>query len=103
MFKQLQEICINVENHAAKLLIHYRTKRALINVLGSAIKFITGNLDDNDLQDIKSNLNKLYLNDKKVITKISELTSFANHLTERYSKDMQIVSENQNLTMKAIN
>ena len=42
-----------------------RTKRGLINGLGSIIKFISGNLDDNDLRTINENINRLYNNKGK--------------------------------------
>ena len=41
---------------------HHRIRRGLINALGSVIKFVTGNLDDNDLQVLNANIERLSQN-----------------------------------------
>lgn len=98
--KVFNQLWVNV-NEAKKLLnkLNYkRPKRALISVLGHAIKFITGNLDENDLQNINENLDRLYQNQNSELKQINKITSFANHLTRRYSDDLRTLSQSINET-----
>ncbi|KAF5274680.1 hypothetical protein FQR65_LT16903 [Abscondita terminalis] len=95
-------VCLEIENTYNKLE-HKKNKRALVSVLGKAIKFVTGNLDEDDLISINKNLEKLYNNQKSSIEKINTLTSFANHLTQRYSKDLEDISQNINETQNLLN
>ncbi|CAH0725412.1 unnamed protein product, partial [Brenthis ino] len=59
----VKEICkhLNIQSNI-------RTKRGLINGLGSIIKLITGNLDDNDLINIQNNLETLRIAYNKQIS-----------------------------------
>lgn len=75
-------------------LTHQRTKRGLINALGSIVKFITGNPDDNDLQAINENIKELHENQNSGITKINQLTSFANHVTKRFNEQIETINQN---------
>lgn len=84
-------------------IAHKRTKRGLVNALGSAIKFVTGNLDNNDLIEIDKNLEILSKNQESEITKISDLTSFAAHITKRYEEDITKINRNIENTEKILN
>lgn len=97
----LQENCKMIDNLLLKFKDH-RTKRALINVLGTAIKFITGNPDNNDLIEINKNLDSLFKNQEKVIKQVNQYTSFANHITNRYSDDLKIIQFNINSSLNVI-
>lgn len=79
-----------------------RNKRGIINGLGTAIKFITGNLDDNDLKTISENIAKLEKSQNREIEKINQLTSFANHVTTRLNKGTELINENLAKTKKAL-
>lgn len=92
IFIQLWQNCIEIETLLKKF--DFKTKRALANILGKAIKFVTGNLDEDDLENINNNLNKLYNNQNAELTKINKLTTFANHLSHRYTTDLNIITEN---------
>lgn len=96
----LKDNCLQIEDELAKF--NHRSKRALINALGSAIRYVTGNLDQTDLQEINSNLNILFANQEKVLKQINSYTSFANHITDRYTKDMTIIQENLNTSLRAL-
>ncbi|KAF5290228.1 hypothetical protein FQA39_LY14782 [Lamprigera yunnana] len=67
------------------------------------VKFITGNLDEDHLSSIDSNLDKLYANQKATIEKVNAITSFANHLTQRYFKDLEDINQNINETRNLFN
>lgn len=81
-------------------LNYHRSKRGLINALGSVIKFIAGNPDDNDLQMINENLQTLRENQNAEISKLNQLTSFANHISKRYAEDIHFLNENIKSTEK---
>lgn len=84
-------------------LTHFRVKRGLVNVLGKTIKFITGNLDNDDLANINQNLEILSKTQKQEISRLNELTSFAAHVTQRYNEDISKLNHNMDETAKAIN
>lgn len=71
-----------------------RKKRGLINFLGSSIKFITGNLDDDDLENINQHMQILKNNQINSMHKINELSSFAGHITARFQENVNIINEN---------
>lgn len=93
LYRQLWSQCFEIEEYLQKLG-HNRNKRALLNILGKSIKFITGNLDEDDLNEINKNLEKLYNNQKDSLEKITKLTSFANHITDRYATDIETLNNN---------
>lgn len=75
----------------------------MVNILGKAIKFITGNLDNDDLANINHNLEMLSKSQKQEISRLNELTSFVFHATQRYSEDISKLNYNMDKTAKAIN
>lgn len=77
-----------------------RSKRGLANILGKAVKFITGNLDNDDLIIINENLDKLHANQKGIIEKINQFTSFANNINKRLSEEAEIFNKNLDNTKK---
>lgn len=97
----MKENCNLIENQLQKF--NYRSKRGLINGLGSVIKYITGNPDDQDLIKISENLESLYNSQGKIIKQINSQTSFANLITNRYSKDLKAIHESLNSSFTAIN
>ncbi|KAF5275923.1 hypothetical protein FQA39_LY00719 [Lamprigera yunnana] len=102
LYSQLKAICIEIENICNKFN-HRKNKRALINVLGKIVKFITRNLNEDDLSSINGNLDKLYANQKATIEKVNVITSFANHLTQRYFKDLKDINQNIKETRNLFN
>lgn len=92
LFGQFENNCKEIELLLQKL--NYKMKRALANILGKAVKFVTGNLDEDDLTNINENLDKLYKNQKSEFEKINKLITFANHLSQRYANDMHTLTRN---------
>lgn len=102
LLRELQDTIDQIKEVLDKLGYNNRTKRGLINVLGTAIKFITGNLDDNDMQTIQNNIDKLKANKNQEIEKINQLTSLANHITDRLIKQTDTINQNFVKSEKAI-
>lgn len=89
-----------IEEQLNKLNYRRRYKKGLINGLGTVIKFISGNPDDNDLQTINENIQTLHTKQNANIERINQLTSFANQITKRLEVQAQIVNKNVENTKK---
>lgn len=100
LINSLKENCLEIEDELSKLT--YRNKRS-IDLLGSSIRFITGNLDQNDLKILNNQLKNLFDNDQKIVTQINKFTSFANHITDRYIRDLNSMQDNLNHSTQVIN
>lgn len=100
LINTLIDNCIEIENELSKF--NYRSKRA-IELLGSTIRFITGNLDQRDLNQINNQLGTLFSNQNKIVMQIDKITSFANHITNRYINDFKNIERKINSTFEALN
>lgn len=93
LFHQLSLNLDQIEQILRKF-VNRKVRRGLANFIGKGIKFITGNLDDDDLKTINENLESLHNSKSSEIERINKLTSFANHLSKRYSEDLALLNEN---------
>ena len=71
-----------------------RNKRGLLNFLGSSIKFVTGNLDNNDLETITNSLQILKNNEINSMHKINDLSSFAGNVMNKFKITLKLINEN---------
>lgn len=101
LYNHLQNKCNKIEELLEKIN-HRIHKRGLINVIGKGIKFITGNPDNDDLEIINQNLQALFTNQKNTIAKINSLTSFANHLTQKYNTNLNSLAQDINETRETL-
>ncbi|KAF5306341.1 hypothetical protein FQR65_LT07365 [Abscondita terminalis] len=101
LLTMLKENCKLIEDQFAKF--SSRKRRSLIDGLGTLIKYITGNPDNNDLIEINKNLEILFNNQKDIVNQMSKYTSFAGHITKRYVTDFKIMQSNLNFSIQAIN
>jgi hypothetical protein len=83
-------------------LSYKRVKRGLFNAFGNVIKFITGNLDNDDLQMIMNNLKTMKNLQNSAITKINQISSFANHVSQRFAQDAELINSNINNTIQIV-
>ncbi|XP_033319429.1 uncharacterized protein LOC117216655 [Bombus bifarius] len=58
-----------------KLLLRYKSKRGLLNVIGSVSKILFGTLDENDLELINKNIDTLFDSNNKIKTVLSNQTA----------------------------
>lgn len=72
LINQLEPKFITVQTLHQNFLPISRQKRGLINVLGTTIKQITGNLDNNDLIQISEIIRKLESNSQVLINENNE-------------------------------
>lgn len=89
-FNVMKMIYENTENQINKLKIHKRNKRGLINGLGTVIKSISGNLDQNDaehyeqlFEQIKENEHNLQ---KDIKNHLHYMEDFTKHFNEQINK-----------------
>lgn len=69
-----------------------RSKRGLFNFIGSGIKFITGNLDDKDLEDVKNRINTLEENEENMVDYSNKLNKYNTHVND----ELKIMTEHIN-------
>lgn len=62
---QINVTLSRVERELA-LFRNKRTKRGLLNAVGRAVNFITGNMDDEDAQEIRNRLSTLEINQNNI-------------------------------------
>lgn len=77
-----------IENQFA-ILQRKRIKRGLINGLGSIIKFITGNPDNDDLKLINTQTNTLTKNTNSLFKQQESFTVFANDINNRLNSTVK--------------
>lgn len=87
-----------------------RNNRGLINIVGSGIKFITGNMDNEDAIEINNKINEITLNNKQLIKEhniqiqlnhdiINRFKDLTNHINNQQTILNQILNQiNSNLT-----
>lgn len=99
---RIKETLGKISSDSKDNIKNYRNKRGLVNGLGTIVKFITGNLDDSDLQTITENIDNFRNIQHSQIEKINQLTSLANHITSRLDKQTQQINENLEITQNYI-
>lgn len=80
----------NTKNLYQNLVPHVRQKRGLVNFLGSTIKQITGNLDNNDLIEISKTLDNLKMHGQILTNENNEQIKINTKLQNRINR---IISE----------
>ena len=78
--KELDELQNRIKNlnqlaKHLKTLIHTRSKRGLLNIIGSVSKSLFGTLDEDDLTLINENMDKLFDDNNKIKTTIANQTA----------------------------
>lgn len=79
-----------------------RSKRGLINPLGTFIKSITGNLDNEDALRLENALKTLQKDDKEISTNFNKHISIYKNLTLQQTKILEKISDNQKKLEKAL-
>lgn len=80
-----------------------RSKRGLVNGLGSIIKSITGNLDYTDAVHFNYAIKSLHDDENKLATELNNHISLTKDLTNQYSKIIDSIVDNQNKMTILIN
>lgn len=99
---QLESKFNTVQNLYHNLLPISRQRRGLINVLGTTIKQITGNLDNNDLIQISEMIKKLESNNQILINENNEQVKINNQLQNRFNRVIEELEKQHNQIRKNI-
>ncbi|XP_074035629.1 uncharacterized protein [Leptinotarsa decemlineata] len=97
-----------VEENAEKKLIEIlphpsRTKRGLINGLGSIFKAVTGNLDANDGERYENLIKQLQQNQNALTNNINTQNTLAISLIDKFNKTVQQINHNEEMLAEKIN
>lgn len=82
---------------------HFRNKRGLINVLGKGVKFITGNMDNDDEIEIRNALNIFTTNQKEESFKLNSLIQVSEILSSQIENITTHINTQQTMITKHIN
>lgn len=77
------------------MMPHKRTKRGLIDGLGTIIKGITGNLDANDAIRINNEINKIFDNERQLETKLTQQSQLNGQMIERFGNITAHINQQQ--------
>lgn len=72
-----------------------RQKRGLINPLGSLVKFVSGNMDNDDAQEIHNNILKLETDQNKIVTKLNNHISLSKNIMSNINDSLTLIVKNQ--------
>lgn len=92
----------NVNKLYRKLLPRTRTRRGAFNFLGSTIKLITGNLDEDDLVQINNDINDLKQNNHNLIRQNNIQVTINKHLEDRINNIINVIHDQQKITKQHI-
>lgn len=76
-----------------KLLTHQRNKRSLFDGLGTAIRYITGNLDQDDLKEIMSNMQILRNNENKITLQNTKTLSLLSFMQNKFENNTNFINQ----------
>ena len=71
-----------VETYQNFRILQARSKRSLLPIVGKALSFLFGTVSEDDLQSIKSNINKLTANQTKISHVVEESMTLLNDTRE---------------------
>jgi Gypsy protein/Baculovirus F protein len=82
--KTIRTKFIMLENSLNLIYPQFRSKRGLLNILGSGIKFITGNMDNDDAIEINNKIDEITLNNKQLIQSQNDQTQINQEMINRF-------------------
>lgn len=105
-FKDMTDLLTNrylaVVKQFENLYPRKREKRGLFNFLGSGIKAITGNLDENDFIQINRDINELRVAKNRLIRENNVQIEINRHLQARINEIIKTVNQQQEIITKQI-
>lgn len=79
-----------------------RGKRGLFNFVGTAVKFITGNLDENDLIQINRDIHDLRVEKNRLIRENNVQVEINKQLEDRINNIIKVINQQQNTVTNQI-
>lgn len=85
LFHELTRALQDTRNELNKIATpEPRLRRGLINGLGTAIKFVSGNLDQDDFDNLENQIHSLRVSRTDEIEHINKLISFSNSISKNF-------------------
>ena len=81
-----------VERHQNFRILQTRSKRSLLPIVGKALSFLFGTVSEDDLQSIKSNINKLAANQRKISHVVEESLTLLNDTRKHVIQTRQAIN-----------
>ena len=104
LLKQAEILCNEIHQNLQIIMpSNMRTKRGLINGLGTAIKYIFGNPDANDLEKINNYLNSLQHQQQENVFTLNKSLSVINTISAQINNNTNIINENLKDMWKTVN
>ena len=95
LLKQAEILCNEIHQNLQIIMpSNMRTKRGLINELGTAIKYIFENPDANDLEKINNYLNSLQHQQQENVFTLNKSISVINTISTQINNNTNIINEN---------
>lgn len=109
IFTDYRDVTVLLPNKYSKVLSSYnkllpakRFKRGAFNFLGSGVKLITGNLDENDLIQINKDIDQLKRGNQDMIRQNNIQVKINKHLEKRINQIIETINNEQNTVRKQI-
>lgn len=96
------ELVENKFNSIYPFIDDTRVKRGLINGLGSIVKAISGNLDQEDAEKYNRAIEHLQSKQQQVISQINKEISLTTKILDNYNKTISLVLHNQDVITRGI-
>ena len=95
MFMTLKQNLLLLTAKIQNIKPHFKTKRALVNILGTGLKYIAGTMDQEDEVQIKEKLNQLNSENKKLINENNKQVIINKLLTEQITNVTNHINKQQ--------
>lgn len=102
-YAQLHKLVNNFKLIKPSAKFTYRSKRGLINGLGNIVKFITGNMDNNDQIRIEESLKQLQGSQNNIIQSFNQHLSLNKKAIQTVESNLKSLAENQQNIATAVN
>ena len=104
LLKEAEILCNEIHQNLQIIMpSNMRTKRGLINGLSTAIKYIFGNPDANNLEKINNYLNSLQHQQQENVFTLNKSLSVINTISAQINNNTNIINENLKDMWKTVN
>uniref|UniRef100_A0A6P7FKX3 Uncharacterized protein LOC114328832 n=1 Tax=Diabrotica virgifera virgifera TaxID=50390 RepID=A0A6P7FKX3_DIAVI len=99
---QYKHLLTETEDNLNKITRKPRLKRGLLNILGTTIKFITGNPDNNDMELLNLHINAIEAKQDELISKYNKQISFGDTFNTRIDNLLRKINDNNKILSNAL-
>lgn len=93
--QSLQYLLRTAKAKLHSILPNYKSRRGIFNGLGSIIKTISGNLDQEDASRYEASIAMLQRNQENIVSRVNQGISLNNKIMENFNKTISLISHNE--------